>query len=656
MTKMRIVFTITLFLMLGSSYAQDESKILVTNSVNNSIEIKWFTGTIYTDTPVNVYRQEKGDSGWLKITSSPIKRENEISQSLKDQDQIFSMLEKQIQENRPGDLDGMTKLMIMIKAVEYPPFSDFLGIRYIDSSFTRGKEYRYRITEQTENGEHELNISEWITAAEFKQAPPPDAFTGKQEDYVVSFSWQPDEHQFMGVYIYRTGPGGKPEKLTHVPIIVSVNDQGNYPDILFRDDDLTIGQTYSYQLAEIDYFGRESQLSHELKITIEDVTPPPSPYKVVTDVAGKKVRLYWETVNAPDLAGYNIYRAAHTDTAFQMINQALIQKEYLTYTDTINKTGNFDYKVASVDQSGNEAFSEVYTAEIKDIFPPDKPQMLTLTPDTGQIKLKWQENTEPDLRGYLIYRTIDSDKKNYSLLNSRPVTQNHFTDKLHPGAKNNFLYRIIAIDSAYNKSPYSDFAITRLPDVVAPHQPQIKSITAENNMLIIEWHPVFDADLAGYNILRAANAQIPKKLNINLISGIELFTDRNVRPDILYEYYVTAVDSSGNQSIKSEEFTAGLNIKADFILEFKKFSANYRKRKETILLKWDVRHESPVKGFVVYRRTTDVTHFKPVTGLVKETEYEDKDITEDIEYEYQIRAFSNTNQQKKSNTQKITLP
>jgi len=655
MTLKKLYIAVGLILLTNISFAQ-KVKVLVTNDQHSDILIKWYTETIYTGHPANIYRQEKGQATWTMLNQQPVKRGKEIPDQLKNKEALFNILENKILESSPADLDGITRFVVMLKSVEYPEFSDFLGIRIVDREAVTGKEYRYKITFIKNGDETEAGISPWIVAGKYVPVSPPANFTAVQDHNAAAFRWQPVEDQFMGVYLYRLDENGKREKLSSVPVIVSVKENGDYPEHFYTDKGLIIGNTYTYQIAGIDYFGRVSAFSPAVKITIRDVTPPPPPDKVITQVTGRKIRLYWENENVADLAGYNVYRSENNDTVFRRLTRQIIGNGYQTFTDSVSHTGIFNYKVSTVDQSGNESISPVYSIEVNDIFPPATPQMLTAVPDSGKIRLNWQQNSEPDLIGYLVYRTIDSDKKSYILLNAEPVPYNHFTDHLPEVAKNKFLYRVVAIDSAYNRSGYSAFAVTRMPDIVPPQKPVIQSVTQEDKTLVVRWIPVTDQDLAGYNVYRAAEGSNPLKLNISLISGISLFTDRAAVSGIPYSYYIVAVDSAGNESSRSDAYAAKRVDNLILQMEFKNISLHYRKKRKLLQLKWEILTNKPVKGFIVYGKSSEAENFKPLSGLINENEFSDKAVESGGEYFYQIRAFDESNTIIKSAIQKITIP
>ncbi len=650
----KIHIGIVLLFLLNAIQAQ-QAKVLVTNDENSNVLVKWYTETVFTDNAVNIYRQLKGENTWNKLNKQAVKRNAEIPNSLIAKDQIFSVLENTLSTKSANEIDGFTKFIIMIKSVEYPEFSSFLGLQYVDKKVEKGQEYRYKIVELVNGKEKELVISDWISSATYKPIDSPKMFTAIQKEYSITFNWIPDENIFMGVYLYRSINNGQETKLSNLPIILSKDEQGNYPEIFFTDDSLQIGETYNYQIAGIDYFGRESELSPTITITIKDITPPPPPTRVKTIVMGKMIMLLWQCEKVADLSGFNIYKTNYDDTSFVKINKALLNTESDSFMDSVSEIDTYKYKVSALDLSGNESFSEVYSAEIMDIFPPTKPESVVAVADTGKVTLNWKANKEDDLAGYLIYRTVDTDKKAYLLLNAYPVKANNYVDSLPKMVKNYFLYKIIAIDTSYNKSEYSDFAITRLPDVVAPQKPVIKRIAQENNSLVIEWNPVLEPDIAGYNIFKIEEGKEAKQLNVNLIRGINLFTDRMALPNTKNNYYVIAIDSSGNQSEKSDIHSAQLNIKEIAELEFKNITASYKSKKKAVQLNWTVKTDGKLKGFVVYRKVYEHSKLKPISGLIQDPEFLDKKIKAGETYEYQVRVFTESNDIIKSETKKMII-
>jgi hypothetical protein len=66
------------------------------------------------------------------------------------------------------------------------------------------------------------------------------------------------------------------------------------------------------------------------------------------------------------------------------------------------------------------------------------------------------------------------------------------------------------------------------------------------------WAPVIDSDLAGYYVYRRAESGQPARINSELLKT-PAFRDSNVEAGKTYWYSVSAVDSRGNESSRSEE-------------------------------------------------------------------------------------------------------
>jgi hypothetical protein len=85
---------------------------------------------------------------------------------------------------------------------------------------------------------------------------------------------------------------------------------------------------------------------------------------------------------------------------------------------------------------------------------PKCPKNVKGTAESGRISLAWIANTEKDLAGYRIYRgLVDDDENNMLLLNVTPQTATTYVDTFPKHAKTKFIYKVSALDKAFNESP-----------------------------------------------------------------------------------------------------------------------------------------------------------------------------------------------------------
>ena len=92
-------------------------------------------------------------------------------------------------------------------------------------------------------------------------------------------------------------------------------------------------------------------------------------------------------------------------------------------------------------------------------------------------------------------------------------------------------------------------------DIFPPSAPASITVAAAPGRLSIFFPANPEGDIAGYNIYRSTDADLPKnkwdKLNAELLTRTT-FQDEKVESGKRYYYYLTAVDQAGNTSPASE--------------------------------------------------------------------------------------------------------
>lgn len=131
------------------------------------------------------------------------------------------------------------------------------------------------------------------------------------------------------------------------------------------------------------------------------------------------------------------------------------------YRDTVFEFGHiYLYSVRSVISYGSDevesADSNLVTVSAKDVFPPAAPQSLlaVFTPAAAgmppYVELTWAINSEPDLAGYIVYRSDQADSSGQRL-NPDLLPAPAFRDmSAQPGRR--YFYRVSAVDTSGNES------------------------------------------------------------------------------------------------------------------------------------------------------------------------------------------------------------
>ena len=630
----------------------------------NAVNIKWYSPKLVYKEGVNVYRKELNEIEWIKLNSSPIKRRMyKINTATFEKDKELADY-VQMADNS-DQLTGIALLAVMLKSFKSEDYSNYLGIQYDDKTVVHAKTYQYKVQELNGSSETLIAISSPIEIKPNEPIVPPKNIVAKIKRHSCLMRWEPEPVRYFGVNIYRHSSENKIDiQLNKEPFLLSKtkNKEGveGYPEVFFEDKQLEQNTTYFYTFKAMDFFGEESSPSDLIAVFIKDTEAPTAPQNLRKIIHGKNVKLTWaKSMKEKDLAGFNIYRTNYSDSDYVKLNPLLIPVNDSTYTDDVPKFKQYFYRASTVDKDNNEALSVPLYADVFDNEPPAAPKNLRIIADTGLLYLQWDANSEPDLIGYLIYRTINKNNKdNYVLITPLPVNQNSFADDLPDNAKNNFLYRIVAVDYTYNKSGYSEPATSKMPDKFPPSPPLIKqAVQNKKQEVIIEWLPNTEPDLVGYNIYRKTlndSASVFEKQNSAILNQEAYkFTDRYTINNRSYEYYLTACDSSGNTSRSSNHFKFHTNSPHETLSAvFTSFKANYDEKKKSVEIYWNT--SSKDLKFILYRKKGKEKLLFPSTGVLNDHRYSDQDIKKDQTYHYQVRGYSNTGDVLYSEIIKIT--
>jgi hypothetical protein len=183
---------------------------------------------------------------------------------------------------------------------------------------------------------------------------------------------------------------------------------------------------------------------------------------------------------------------------------------------------------------------------------------------------------------------------------------------------------VLAVDSAYNKSDLSEFAVTTLPDVVGPAEPFINnSYIDKDKNIVIEFFRNTELDLMGYHLYRVYKDDEEEKteqVNARLIDKTSMrYIDRSFDRYGPVQYYLVALDSTNNVSKRSN--IARLNIKKEEALtsyEFKSFNSKDLKLPNSWQLKWKMENSDGI-FYVVYVRHEGDENFEPQTKNLSDT-------------------------------------
>jgi len=245
----------------------------------------------------------------------------------------------------------------------------------------------------------------------------------------------------------------------------------------------------------------------------------------------------------------------------------------LTYRDVLELAGQparLRYALRYVNASGQRAsFSNFLTiepaariAQAPAISGPPKVAEDAITiswlPPTTNI----DGSTPVNLLGYNLYRTDQAQTEvGNQPINSELIPGTEYADKNFQFGKDyRYIVRAVSLGTggAQVESLNSNAVSVSPKDIFPPAAPERPSIAApepSSARLAIFFAANKESDIAGYNIYRSTDPDLPKqnwtKLNQTLLTRTT-YQDDKVESGKTYYYYLTAVDKAGNVSPPSE--------------------------------------------------------------------------------------------------------
>jgi fibronectin type 3 domain-containing protein len=221
------------------------------------------------------------------------------------------------------------------------------------------------------------------------------------------------------------------------------------------------------------------------------------------------------------------------------------------YTDnTVTELVTYYYVVKAVDNGANESgYSNEDNAMVD--LAPAKPTGLVATPGDKQVSLDWDDNTDGDLTGYKVYRSMSSGGS-YSEIASLGLTSDYIDTGLTGGIT--YYYVVTAMDNGVNESVDSDEA-SATPTDPPPAAPTGLAATPDIKQISLDWDDNGETDLAGYKVYRSTSSGGPYT-EIASLGITSNYTDTGLTGGFTYYYVVTAVDGGVNESGYSSEANA----------------------------------------------------------------------------------------------------
>jgi fibronectin type 3 domain-containing protein len=257
---------------------------------------------------------------------------------------------------------------------------------------------------------------------------------------------------------------------------------------------------------------------------------------------------------------------------------------------------------------------------------------------SGIVTLKWEPNTEKDLKGYRVFRA-NSTKEEFIEVTREILVHPLFKDTITLRTlTSKVFYKVIAVDKNYNPSAYTPYLMLKRPDTIPPSRPVITHAYRSDSLqaIVLEWVNSSSQDVVKY-ALYSINAKDSARKQVAIWDSAtkrEQYIDTALQLGNTYYYELIAYDDSGNQAT---EVSGDVWFETGKRPAVKALKGTLDKEKKEVVLTWEYQ-QAEVKQYRIYRAKNDTPFilFTTVTGAIQQ--WTDNEIFLGNVYKYKITA------------------
>ena len=384
-----------------------------------------------------------------------------------------------------------------------------LALGYVDNSAVDGLDYYYVVTvNNSNNGGGAMNAgAEGGLGQTIADLPMVHDLRVENGDTTVGVGWSVAgvEEFYVSYDVYRA-PAGTTNfvKATEAPFVYGTDQKNDPKYAIFYDSIATYGD-YDYYVVGNTPFNFTGPVSE----TISASSRPAALNLIVRidEIVSTETSL---TLNWPSVTDmYNskmvaqrVYRAPNVKGPYEVISPTSLGVAARQWTDPDPLVAAY-YAVELEDENGHRYQTQPQLGQLEDRTPPATPSGFAAVDEgNGSIELRWDGNTEDDLKGYRLLRCY-ARGGDFAVVNVDILTDTTFTDNLDGVIVNDSIfYRLLAEDGRANASPKTPVLVVPRVDITPPGRPVLASATPTPEGVAVKWEYSADDDVVRHELQR----------------------------------------------------------------------------------------------------------------------------------------------------------
>ncbi len=323
----------------------------------------------------------------------------------------------------------------------------------------------------------------------------------------------------------------------------------------YEDDNLRGGTAYFYRVRAVGPRGDLGPPSFSATATPANPGGPPAVTGLAADAGQTRVRLTWTAVSFP-VAGYFIERsavsgAAGTTNWVRLNSLANPEPQYDDYIGSASGA-KLQYRVHAVALDNAEGPpSNVVQVALADRTLPGQPTITSVSGAGGKVVLSF-DPAAPEERTaqFLVLRSGTATDQGLVLGDPLPGSARQFQD-LYVSSGETYFYRLVAVDSAGNRSDVTDPVIVRvgLAAVPKPASPVVKVVSQPSPGVTLQ----FKTAPAGLSVVvERRDASAAGWLRVAGPLDATTYTDYSPAGNTQVSYRIAYVSVSGDEGDPSD--------------------------------------------------------------------------------------------------------